>query len=222
VKKVLAGCLIVLLIAVFGFAVAGYYAYRWAQPMIQSTADYLDRARELSRLGDRIANKAPYNPPPNGELTLAQVERFLAVQARVRDEMGARWAEIERKSAEIREKTKDQRELTFAEFTAVFSELAAIYADARREQVNALNLHKFSDAEYRWVQRRVYEAAGMELTSGFDVSRLEQLARDNGISTSLRFDVERAKATVPVVNMTLVRPHLAKLKESLPLAILGL
>src|SRR5687767_14164015 len=89
VKKVLVGCLIVLVIAMIGFGVAGYYAYRWAQPMIHSTGDYLERAREMSRLGDRIANKSPYVPPPIGELTETQVDRFLAVQTRVRDEMGA-------------------------------------------------------------------------------------------------------------------------------------
>jgi hypothetical protein len=221
-KKVVLGCLIVLVIAIFGFAAAGYYAYRWARPMIQSTADYLDRARELSRLGDRVNNKSPYSPPASGALTQAQVDRFLAVQARVRDEMGARWGEIERKSAEIREKTKDGRELTFSEFTTVFSDLAGIYMDARREQVNALNVHKFSDAEYHWVRLRVYEAAGMEITNGIDVSKLEQLARDNGLSTSLRFEVDQAKPLVPPANIKVVRPHLAKLKESFHLAILGL
>jgi hypothetical protein len=222
VKKVLVGCLIVLVIAIFGFAAAGYYAYRWAQPMIQSTTDYLDRARELSRLGDRVNNKSPYSPPASGELSPQQVDRFLAVQTRVRDEMGARWAEIEKKSAEIREKTKDGRELTFSEFTTVFSDLAGIFLDARREQVNALNVQKFSDAEYTWVRLRVYEAAGMEVASGVDLSKIEQLARDNGISTSLRFEVDNAKPNVPAANTKLVRPHLEKLKQSFPLAILGL
>jgi hypothetical protein len=222
VKKILAGCLVVLVVAMVGFAVAGYYAYRWAQPMIQSAGDSLERAREMSRLGDRIANKSPYVPPPNGELTESQVDRFLAVQTRVRDEMGARWAEIERKSAEIREKTKDGRELTFTEFTTVFSDLAGIYMDARREQVNALNVHKFSDAEYWWVRLRVYEAAGMEITNGMDLSKIEQLARDNGISTSLRFEVDNAKPKVPPANLKLVKLRLAKIKEALPLAVLGL
>ena len=221
-KKVLAGCLIVLVVAIFGFAAAGFYAFRWAQPMIQGTADYLDRARELSRLSDRINNKSPYVPPADGELTHAQVDRFLAVQARVRDELGARWAEIEARSADIREKTKDRRDLTFSEFTTMLSDLAGIYMDARREQVNALNVHKFSDEEYRWVRLRVYEAAGMEITNGIDLSKLEQVARDNGISTSLRVDLEKAKPQVPAANIKLVRPHLARVKESFPLAILGL
>ena len=219
-KKVALGCLIVLVVALFGFGVAGYYAYRWAQPMIQSTGQYLDRARELSRLSDRVNNKTPYVPPANEELTQSQLDRFLAVQMRVRDEMGARWSEIEKKSAEIREKTTDGRELTFSEFTAVFSDLAGIYLDARREQVNALNVHKFSDEEYAWVRRRAYEAAGMEITSGIDVSKLEQLANDNGVS--LKAEIDKAKPQVPAANIKLVRPHLQTLKASFHLAVLGL
>ncbi len=217
-KKILFGCLIVLVIAMIGFAVAGYYAYRLAQPMIQSTGEFLDRARELSRLGDRVANQSTYVAPDDGELTEAQLDRFLAVQTRVRDELGARWAEIEKKSAEIREKTQDGRQLTFTEFTTVFSDLAGIYMDARREQVNALNVHKFSDSEYWWVRMRVYEAAGMEITSGIDLSKLEQMAKDNGV----RVELDKARPQVPEANIKLVRPHLVKLKESFPLAIVGL
>src|SRR5574341_1399368 len=219
-KQIAVGCLIVLVIALAGFGVAGFYAYRWAQPMIQSTADYLDRARELSRLSDRVSSKSPYVPPATGELTQPQIDRFLAVQARVRDALGARWAEIEKQSARIREKTKDGRELTFSEFTTVFSDLAGIYMDARREQIDALNAHKFSDEEYRWVRLRVYEAAGLEITSGIDVSKLEQLATDNGVS--LKSEIDKARRQVPAANIKLVRPHLAKLKESLHLAVLGL
>jgi hypothetical protein len=221
-RTLIAGCLIVLVIALLGFGVAGYFAYRWAQPMIQSTSDYLARAREMSRLGDGVTNKSPHIPPANGELTAAQVDRFVAVQTRVRDELDARWAEIEKQSAQIREKTQDGRELTFNEFITVFSDLTSIYMEARREQVNALNVHKFSDAEYWWVRMRIYEAAGMEIASGVDVSKLEQLARDNGISTSLRVEFDSVKQKVPPVNIKLVRPHLAKLKAAFPLAILGL
>ena len=40
-KKLLTGCLIVLVIAMIGFGVAGYYAYRFARPMIESAGDYV-------------------------------------------------------------------------------------------------------------------------------------------------------------------------------------
>jgi hypothetical protein len=222
VKIVLVGCLIVLVIAMIGFGVAGYYAYRWAQPMIQSTGDYLERAREMSRLGDRIVNKSPYVPPASGELTEAQVDRFLAVQTRVRDEMGARWAEIETKAAQIRQKTEgNQRELTFTEFTTLLSDLAGIYMDARRAQVDALNVQKFSDAEYTWVRLRVYEAAGMEVANGIDMSKIEDLAREGAMKSNRKLP-EIRRPDIPAANLKLVKPRMAKITESLPLAILGL
>lgn len=221
-KKILVGCLIVLVIAFIGFGVAGYYAYRWAQPMIQSTGDYLDRAREMTRLGDRVQNRAPYVPPSTGELTALQVDRFIAVQGRVRDELGSRWTEIETKSAEIRDKTQNnQRELTFSEFTTVLSDLSSLYLEARRAQVDALNVHKFSDGEYTWVRNRIYEAAGMELVGGIDMSKIEALARDSAQKSNVKLP-DMPKPDVPEANLKLVKPHLAKLKESFPLALLGL
>ena len=220
-KKILVGCLIVFVIALAGLGVAGFYAFRWARPMIESTGNYLEGARELSRLGDRIANKSTYPAPANGQLTPTQVERFVAVQTRVRDELGARWTDIEAKSAQLREKTENQRDLTFAEFTTVFSDLAGIYMEARRAQVNALNVQKFSDDEYTWVRRRVYEAAGMEIAGGIDMSKIEELAREGGLTSSVTLP-EMAKPNVPEANIKLVKPHLTKIKEWLPMAFLGL
>jgi hypothetical protein len=231
VKKILVGCLIVLVVAAVGLGVAGFYAYRWARPMIESTASYLDRARELSRLADRITNKSPYVPPEKGELTAAQVERFVAVQTRVRDELGARWTEIETKSAQIRDKATEgtdrtdksvrTRELTFAEFTSLFSDLAGIYTEARRAQVNALNVQRFSDAEYTWVRRRVYEAAGVEIAGGIDLSKIEDLAREGALKSNVKLP-DMPKPNVPEANIKLVKPHLAKIKEWVPMAFLGL
>ncbi len=221
-KKILVGCLIVLVIALIGFGVAGYYAYRWAQPMIQSTGDYLDRAREMARLGDRVQNRAAYAAPESGELTASQVDRFIAVQTRVRDELGARWTEIETKSAEIREKTQNnKRELTFSEFASILSDISNIYIEARRAQVDALNVQKFSDEEYTWVRNRIYEAAGMEIAGGIDMSRIEEFARDSATKSNVTLP-DIPKPNVPPANITLVRPHLPKLKESFGLAILGL
>ena len=220
-KKILAGCLIVLVIALIGFGVAGYYAYRLASPMIENAGDYVARAREIARLGDRVANKAAYVPPDNGELTAAQVERFIAVQGRVRSELGDRWAEIEKKSAEVRKKTEGNAMLSFAEIQEIFSDLASIYMDARRAQVTALNIHKFSDAEYTWVKRRVFEAAGVNVASGFDFSAIEDLARDGAQRANTKLP-DISMPEVPKANIKLVQPHTGKLKEWIPMAVLGL
>ena len=221
-KKILGGCLIVTVIAMIGFGVAGYYAYRAARPMIDSAGDYVARAREMVSIGDRIHNRAPFDPPVNSELTLSQVDRFLAVQGRVRSDMGDRWSQIEAKSAEIQRRTRNNKtDLSLNEVASVFSDLANIYIEARKVQVNALNVHKFSDEEYSWVRRRVYEAAGVELAHGIDMSRIEDIARSGARKGGMNLpDIPMPE--VPETNLRLVKPHVAKLKEWMPLAVLGL
>ena len=220
-KKILTGCLIVAVIAMIGLGVAGYYAYRFAKPMLESAGDYMTKAREISSLGDRVANKAPYVPPQNGELTASQVDRFVAVQGRVRNELGDRWTEIEVKSAEIRKKTEGKQSLSLGEVTSIFSDVANIYVEARRAQVGALNIHKFSDGEYTWVKRRVYEAAGMQVVSGLDFSAIEDLARGTAQKPTRKLP-DLPMPEVPPANIKLVRPHVGQLKEWIPMAVLGL
>ena len=220
-KKILTGCLIVAVIAMIGFGVAAFYAYRFAKPMIDNAGSYVAKAREMARLGDRVVIKAPYIPPKNGELTQSQVERFLAVQTRVRSELGDRWNEIETRTAEISKKTEGQEHLALSEVTGIFSELANIYIDARRAQVVALNTQKFSDGEYNWVRRRVWEATGFQMASGLDMSAIEDLARQ-GAQTSRTELPDMPMPEIPERNIALIKPHTAKLKEWIPLAVLGL
>jgi hypothetical protein len=221
-KKVLIGCGIVILIAMLGFAVAGYYAYQAVKPVIDNAANYLDKARIVERLGAAINNKAPFPPPDNGELTATQVERFIAVQTRVRSELGDKWDEVEKKSAAIKARTeKNRNDWTLAEFTSVFNDIANIWIEARRAQVDALNVHKFSEEEYQWVRMRVYEAAGVHLAGNMNLSMIEELARDNVGKTGIEMpQVEMPK--IPEKNVELVKPHLAKIKEWIPMAALGL
>ena len=205
-----------------GFAVAGYYAYRAMKPVIENAANYMDKAREVNRLGEEIRIKTPFEPPKNGELTNSQVERFIAVQTRVRSELGDKWGEIEKKSAEIKAKAdKNSQDWTLSEFTSVFSDIANIYLDGRRAQVNALNVQKFSESEYQWVRIRVYEAAGVNMAGSLDLSDVETLARDNAGKNGVelpRMDLPE----VPEKNVALVKPHAAKVKEWIPMAVLGL
>ncbi|MEO8681086.1 MAG: hypothetical protein ABI665_18695 [Vicinamibacterales bacterium] len=221
-KKVVVGCLIVLLVGVVGFGVAGFWAYRAAKPMFKSASNYLDKAREVASLGDRITIKSPYTAPADGELTSAQVDRFVAVQSRVRLQLGDRWAELQAKSEALKKKADGAKgELSFSEAARVFSDFTGLYMEARRAQVNALNVQKFSESEYTWVRNRVYEAAGMELAGSIDMSALEKMARDGAGHNGVQIP-NIPKPHVPENNLKLVKPHLGKLKESIPLAILGL
>lgn len=220
-KKILAGCLIVAVIAMVGLGVAMFYAYRMARPMIDSAATYMAAADEVARLGERVANKSDYTPPASGELTAAQVDRFMAVQARVSDDLKDRWKEVESRSAEFRKRSQERKDVTLTDLRDMLSSIGSIWIDGRREQVNALNVQKFSDDEYAWVRRRVWEAAGVEMAGSFDMSAIEDLARQGAQKTNLDLP-DLPPVEVPEANIRLVKPHLAKLKEWMPMAVLGL
>ena len=61
----------------------------------------------------------------------------------------------------------------------------------------------------------------MEIASGIDLSRIQELARETAAQNNVTLP-EVSKPDVPDANIKLVRPHLSKLKESFALALLGL
>jgi len=218
-KKILGGCLIVFAIALVGLGVAGFYAYRAAKPTID---DYLSRARQLATLSDQVRDQSPFQPPANGQLTASQVDRFLAVQTRVRSELGDRWTNFETKAEALKEKAAaKQSDWSFSDISAMFSDFTGIYLEARKVHVNALNVHKFSDEEFSWVRLRVYEAAGMQLAGSIDTSAIQEMARESAQKTGVSIP-DLPMPDVPEANIKLVKPHAAKLKEWLPMAMLGL
>jgi hypothetical protein len=172
----------------------------------------------VTKLGEEIRIKTAFEPPASGELTQQQVERFVAVQSRVRSDLGDRWEQIEKKSKELKARTDaNPNDWTLAEFSSVFSDIGNIWIEARKSQVKALNIQRFSEGEYEWVRRRVYEAAGVQLAGQIDLSKIESLAGSQGVTVP-HMDLPK----VPQKNTELVKPHAAKIKEWIPMAALGL
>jgi hypothetical protein len=71
------------------------------------------------------------------------------------------------------------------------------------------------------VRDRVFEAAGMEIGSRIDIEKLSEAIRNGtgveGISTE-----NIPKPNVPAKNRELVKPHVGKMDEWLPLVFFGL
>ena len=221
VKKLLVGCLIIVVLGVILFAVGGYFLYRAASPYVENARDYLEGMREVGDLEKQITNTTPYAPPESGELTEAQVERFVRVQDSVRAALGQRFNEIDQKYQRLKADAEARRQPSVGDMMNALSDIANVFVQARRYQVNALNQEGFSQAEYSWVRDRVFQAAGMEITAMVDLQKLESAVREGtGIDNIGAPRVPSPE--VPEKNRALVKPHLDKLDDWLPLAFFGL
>lgn len=223
VKKLLAGCLAVAVLGVVALAVAGFFAWRMAQPYVENASQYVagfQRLGELAELDRKVANTTPYTPAATGELSDTQVDRFARVQEHVRGALGARFAELQAKYQQIERELNDgRRTLSFAEAASALTELSSLVVDARRVQVEAINAEGFSQSEYAWVRTRVYQAAGIE-AAGFSLDDIQRFASQGAAN-----GIEIPQVTLPEVparNRDLVRPYVSRLKEWVPLAFFGL
>jgi hypothetical protein len=219
-KKVLVGCLVVIVLCVIALGVGGFFLYRAASPVIDNARNYLQGLSELGKLEKEIKNQSPYSAPASGELTEAQVQRFVRVQDSVRAALGQRMTEIDEKYKHLKN-TEGGQQPSFTEVMAALSELGNVFLQARRFQVNALNTEGFSQEEYSWVRDRVFQAAGVEVTNMIDLRKLEDaVERGTGIED---IGVDRLpRSNVPEKNRALVKPHLSKMDDWIPLAFFGL
>ena len=220
-KKVLGGCLALVLIAVVALGLALFYGYRAARPMIDNARAMLEQGREMAAMSDRVTNRADYVPPATGELSEDQVQRLLAVHAQVRQALGPRWSELQARATAVEQKAREGgRDLSVTDVGAILTEFGGLLREARRAHVDAMNAQAFSNREYSWVRLRVFEAAGLEVAHGIDWSSLEDLIKKGSDQSG----VPVPPVTLPEVpekNRELVKPHLAALREWMPLALFG-
>lgn len=220
-KKLLIGCLVVLVLGAVALGVGAYFLYRAASPVVQNAREYLDRFSQLSELDKQIKNQSPHSAPASGELSNEQVDRFARVQEHMRATLGQRFNEIDEKYKHLKANADSSRQPTFGEMFSALGELAGVVTDARRAQVDALNQEGFSSAEYAWVKSRVYQAAGVELSGAIDFQKIAEAARKGTGIDAIRVP-DAPLAAVPAKNRELVKPHVQRMDEWLPLAFFGL
>jgi hypothetical protein len=221
VKKLAAGCLLIVFIGLLSLSAALYFGYRALHPMIDSATTALEQAKETAAQSDRLENKARYDPPASGELSEAQVRRYLAVHDRMRTALGPRLSELTAQAERMRQQEESNGlARSFTEFAALIRAAGSIIVDARRAHVDALNAEQFSESEYTWVRLRCYEAAGLEKFEGFDWSKGETPVT-NRASQARIAEPSAAKQEVPERNRELVKPYVDALLEWLPLTTLG-
>lgn len=231
-KKIALGCAVVLVLAMVAGGYVFYeFVYKPGKEMIVVGKEYVESLSGLGdivELEDAVEDRTAYVPPESAELDPGQVERFLEVQRSVRDDLGSRWEELNRKF----EGRAEGREPSLQEVLAYWGDLTETAKAAKRAQVEALNAHGFSTEEYRWVKRQVYAAAGAEALA-IDLSQVVEAAKE-GRFDDLRQMAERygddesgdevggeVPDWVPRRNVELVQPHRDELRRAAPLALLG-
>ena len=222
--KFVAGCLagVFLLLAVAG--VVTYFAWDVVRPVVTTVTEVTDGMKRLGDVRDldrALTTRAAFTPPAHGELTEAQVTRFVQVQSTVRAALGARmqrFADSYRAMAQAPDGT--QRIPSLPDLLGGLSGLSDVYLDAWRAQVAAMNEARFSRDEFSWVRLRVYQAAGLDAVR-YDARDLERVFES--VARGVQLEVPAvALPDAPAVNKALVKPHLAQVSSWLPMAVFGL
>lgn len=223
VKKLLAGCLVLVVIGVVILGIAGFFGYRFLAPYVQQGRESFEQLERVPALDQALENTAAYTAPDNGELTKAQVDRFARVQAHVRASMGTRIDEMQKRYQGWDNQSAERP--SAGDLLSAFSDLGGLFADARRYQVEGLNRERFSRAEYDWVRMRAYAAAGVELASGIDFRGLEKIVRSGERPEGERTGGDARVGELPRVpdqNRKLLEPYLQDVSGWIPLAFFGL
>ena len=220
-KKIAIGCGIVLVVVAIAVGVGSWYAIHKVKETFAGFAD-LAKVPDIEK---GVTSTTPFSPPDSGEMTQAQVTRFLAVQDHVKQTLGTRYKELDAKYKALSERINKKQDtaLDFPEVVAAYRDLASMYVEAKRAQVDALNQNSFSLSEYKWVRKQAYLAVGMPVMD-FDVSEvIDAVKSGKNMDTA-----KQAPATLPMgpsgpeKNKQLVEPHKKVLEDNAPLSFFGL
>jgi len=220
-KKLAIGCGVVLVVLLVCAAAATYFVVN----KVQSTVAEFAALGEVPAIERRVQNTATFGPPVSGELTEAQVARYVKVQQQMRTLLGSRLDEFRAKYAEL-SKRMDKGQGTVFDATSVigaYKDLARTYVEAKKAQVEALNASNFSLSEYRWVRQQAYAAIGMPVMD-VDASKIiEDVTSGNTPQEPQTPHLGGAIGpSGPDVNKTLVAPHKKLLEDNAALSFFGL
>ena len=214
-KKLAIGCGVLLLLGMVGAGGASYYAYHRVSSAFTGFAEL----GSLPQIEGSVKNQRPFEPPPAGEPSQAQIERLLEIQGNVRARLGARADEIEHRYRRLLAKDSVTA-VDVPELVSAYRDLAAAYMDGKRAQVEALNRTGLSLEEYRWVRSQTYGALGMSLVE-VDVSRIVEDVKAGRQPTTPATRPPPSASASPALRAH-VEPHRKALEANLGLAFFGL
>jgi hypothetical protein len=217
-KKLAIGCGVIVLLVGIVFAAGSYYVYRQARAMFAQLEE-LGRVPEIER---GVRARSGYVPPASDEVTPAQVEKLVKVQAMVRQRLGQRFTELEAKYKTFIDK-KEPTVVDLPALLAAYRDVAAAWMEAKRSQVDALNAVDLSLDEYKWIRDQAYRALGAPYMD-FDVAKIVEQIRSGATNTNSPPGQIRGSIgpSGPEANRKVIEPFKKQLEDNLALASFGL
>lgn len=224
-RKFVAGCLVALVLVAIAGGIGAWFLWRAAGPVVDRVTSVTEGVRRLGDVSDierELTNTASFTAPSSGELTEAQVRRFVRVQTAVRATLGARAEAFTTKYREMSRTLPDGSTTvpSLPQLLDGLSDLSTLYLDAWRAQVVAMNAEGFSRQEFSWVRTRVHQAAGLDAIR-YDARDLERLIAALASGTSIDLP-QVSLPDAPARNKALVKPHATAINTWLGMAAFGL
>jgi hypothetical protein len=160
-----------------------------------------------------------YVAPASEEITEAQIEKLVKVQADVRQRLGERIAAFEKQYKTL----VDKKEASIADGPKIlqaYADLASTWMDAKRAQVEALNATNLSLDEYRWIRHQAYRALGQPFVD-MDLSKIMENAR-SGVQSGIGELRGSLGPEGPEANQARIAKFRKLLQDNLALASFGL
>lgn len=204
------GCGVSGLLLVVVLGLGAYFGLKWLGVSMES----FKRIGELESLNSRVTNQAAYVPPSDLRLNQKQVERFVAIQQKMKDSMESEASSFKVSIQELETKFKGSNvQLSPREAVRYWNEFSQMLVNVKQAQVDAINEQGYSLEEYRWVTSQALAAMGMPNVV-LDVTNLK---------SAMKAGETQAEA-IPTHpdNATLVAPHQELLSETLLVALFGL
>jgi hypothetical protein len=208
-KKILTGCLVVVLVGAIALAAAWWFLLR---PMWSAGGEMVSGAKDWATsldLGKDITNQAPYDPPADGRLTPAQVASLVQVQEVVVREMGSDLRLLAERARAAQAARSVEQPPSLADMATAYRETAALLGRLKAAQAAGVNAAGLSREEYAFVRRQAIAALPLLV----DVQAVPGLPGIPGLSATAPEDDAAREAARH--NADLLRPHLPLLRETL-------
>lgn len=208
-KKILTGCLVVVLVLVIGAGAAWWFLLR---PMWNAGGEMLSGAKDWATsldLGAEIENQAPYDAPADGRLTEAQVAALVRVQEVVVREMGSDLGALAERARQAQAARSPDQAPSVQDLATAYREGAALLGRFKLAQATGVNEAGLSREEYAFVRRQALAALPLLV----DVQALPGLPGIPGVPAIGPQDEAGREAARH--NAELLRPHLPLLEKTL-------